>query len=141
NIFQPDQHRGTGIILLVKIWNTGAESVVIEWKLNVIPVPHEEIKADFYHIVSPIKLRGNEPKDRNSFAPGDDLSAKLRRSPVTTEPAHGALLFIAQLPLDTVKLKTTRFELIATDIYGQEFKTSKSVKEFQVPERKSDVRP
>src|ERR1700680_2027248 len=92
NIFIPDQMPGaTGIGLDVRIWNTGAPSIVTNWTLRVTPNGAAPVQAQL--TAMPNALSATGPFNSSRLLASNSLETKTRDTPVDITPISGVLLF------------------------------------------------
>jgi hypothetical protein len=121
NVFSQTKSNGqtfTSIALAIQVWNTGKPSIVTDWSLAVIPQGKIPVIAPLIQTPELLKIGGKY----NSLVlrGADALDSKLKISKVTTDLITGTLLFCVDLPQDIVLNGNTRFELTATDLYGNQ---------------------
>lgn len=128
NIFVPTEEPAlTGISLDVVISNTGAPSVVLDWKLSVIPVTGSPRSAQLTKIPASLVLRGKAGVAHVSES--ESLMESVLSSPIEPNvPRKGTLLFYVALSRSDVL--TSVLELSAIDVTGKPFMLRQDLKEL-----------
>lgn len=128
NVFVPTEEPTlTGLSLDVVISNTGAPSVVLDWKLSVIPVTGSPRSAQLTKIPSSLVLRGKAGTAHVSES--ESLMESALSTPIEANiPRKGKLLFYVALPKSDVL--TSVLELSATDVTGKTFMLRQDLKEL-----------
>lgn len=111
--FMPgDQNIGsTGIVVGIRIWNSGEPVYVTEWGLKV------EASGEFvgrYAHISPGGLTLNGPRPK-TLMPNQEIAAALGQEPVGNTPVSGLLQFYFDCPLDEIYLQNARLILTVQD--------------------------
>lgn len=113
----------TGVVLHAAVWNTGAPSAIVRWRLEIIPLD-APFSCDLSEIPDTLTLDGPV---RNVFRGSEALDKRLGVQMLGIAPFDGRLLFYTDLPQATVLAANTRLKLIVEDVYGNEYSTEQLI--------------
>lgn len=108
---------GTGLALDARIWNIGAPTAIVKWRLEIIP-RDVAFSCDLTAIPERIELDGPV---KAVILGSESLDKRLNVQLLGIAPFEGKLLFYTDLPQATVQAPTTRLKLIAEDIYETQY--------------------
>ena len=119
----------TGINLSVRVWNTGSESPITEWRLFVVPKGAAPVLAQYTDMHNDIKGQGKNTSE--VMRRSDFIGERTTKEPVGASVITGTVLFLVNLPQAVVVNPTTRYELSIKDIYEAESSTTQLIGEWQ----------
>jgi hypothetical protein len=130
NIFNPNEPKNlTALNLSVRVWNTGGETTIPEWKLVVVQRDGPVVTAQYQLMANTIVASG--PNVNSVMLPSENIGETTANNPIGIKPITGTVLFSVNLAKNIVTAADTRLVLSIKDIYGTETTASQRMGDWQ----------